>query len=125
MYLVPNWNDGETHSDPFYIAAKEEMLSDARQLYGAEVGIVIKDFLTGHVSQDELDFLKNCKSMGSIADLVKCRVIIDNAGRKCLQTDSNVTWNNNNFAKLYALTFSQDNDAFNVSRCSDVYIYAK
>ncbi|AHE66031.1 hypothetical protein [Legionella oakridgensis] len=123
VFLIPNWREGETYRSPAYLAAKKRMLDEARWLYGE--GIIVKDFLEDSgVTQEELDFLQHCESMGSVADLVKSRTIIDNAGRPCLQTDSNVTWANNDFERLYELTFLQNTDAFNVSRCSDVYIAA-
>jgi hypothetical protein len=122
LFLVPNWKEGETYTSEEYVRAKEAMLIRARDEYGEEITII--DFLNTNVTWDELDYLVGCESRGSIADLVKTRTIIDNAGRPCLQTDNNVTWANNNFAKLYDLTFLLDEDAFNSSRCSDIYVSA-
>ena len=62
--------------------------------------------------------------MGSVADIIKTRTIIDSEGQRCLQTDCNTTWANNDFAKLYDLTFGQEDNAFNASRCSEVYVSA-
>ncbi|PWY55183.1 hypothetical protein DGG96_13465 [Legionella qingyii] len=122
LFLIPNWEKGEDYNSPNYIAAKERMIQDAKKFYGND--ILIKDFLSCNVSDAELKFLRNCKAMGSVADIVKTRTIIDNQGRPCLQTDSNVTWANNNFDKLYELTFHSNTDAFNSSRCSEVYVSA-
>ncbi|MCW8471262.1 hypothetical protein OQJ19_11460 [Fluoribacter gormanii] len=122
LFLIPDWDKKEDYNSPNYIAAKEKMIQDAQKFYGND--ILIKDFLRSNVSDAELKFLRNCKAMGSVADIVKTRTIIDNQGRPCLQTDSNVTWANNNFDKLYELTFHSDTDAFNSSRCSEVYVSA-
>ncbi|WP_131796058.1 hypothetical protein [Legionella lansingensis] len=122
LFLVPDWRKGEDYTSPSYLETKQKMLDEARKFYGE--GILIKDFLQTKVSKAELDFLRNCESMGSVADILKTRTIIDSKGRPCLQTDSNVTWANNDFDKLYELTFEQDEDAFNASRCSEVYVSA-
>jgi hypothetical protein len=123
LYLVPDSDSSQTHTSREYLEAKAEMIKKAREFYGCD--IVIKDFLLDtKVTSDELEFLQGCKSMGSIADIVKTRTIIENKGRPCLQTDSNVTWANNDYDKLYQLTFAQNKDAFNASRCSEVYVSA-
>ncbi len=123
LYLVPQWKDGQTHTEEEYRAAKEAMIRQAQEFYGPE--ITIKDFMTnpGSTANQEA-FLEDCESMGSIADLVKTRVITANAGRPCLQTDCNTVWADNDFEKLYQLTFGQDGDAYNASRCSEVYVSA-
>ncbi|WP_238583899.1 hypothetical protein [Legionella brunensis] len=122
LFLIPDWSKGEDYNSPSYLKAKQKMLDDAQQFYGKD--IIIKDFLSSKVSKAELDFLRDCKSMGSVADIVKTRTIIDNAGHPCLQTDSNVTWANNDFERLYELTFAANKDALNASRCSEVYVSA-
>lgn len=122
LFLIPNWTKGEHYDSPDYLNAKAQMIQDAKKIYGKD--IIIHDFLDTQVSEAERNFMIDCQSLGSIADIVKTRTIIDNAGRQCLQTDSNVTWANNNFDKLYELTFESNTDVFNASRCSEVYISA-
>jgi hypothetical protein len=122
LYLVPEWKNGQKHDSTEYLDAKKKMIQEAQNLYG--MGVIIKDFLDSHVSPEELAFLDSCESMGSVADIVKTRTIVENKGRPCLQTDSNVTWANNDFDKLYELTFASNKDAFNTSRCSEVYVSA-
>lgn len=121
LFLIPHWESGERYNSPAYIQAKHKMLEDAKKTYGEN--IIIKDFLAdSKVSEAELEFLVDCKSIGSVADLVKTRVIIDSKGHNCLQTDANVTWANNDFQGVYKRTFLIGEDAYNASRCSDVYI---
>lgn len=121
LFLIPDWDNGEDYDSSSYKAAKAQMLAAAKDKYGDD--ITIKDFVTEtDVTPTEMAFLRGCKSLGSIADLVKTRTLIDNQGRACLQTDSNVTWANNDFDKLYQLTFATGQDALNASRCSEVYI---
>lgn len=123
LYLIPDAKHGQTHDSMEYIEAKAQMIQHAKNFYGVDVKII--DFVDETmVSEDELDFLQGCQSIGSIADVVKTRTIIDSKGRACLQTDSNVTWANNDYDKLYGLTFAEDTDAFNASRCSEVYVSA-
>lgn len=122
LYLVPEWAKGQKHDSPEYLEAKQKMIKEAQAFYGD--GVIIKDFLDSNVSPQELAFLASCKSMGSVADIVKTRTIVENKGRPCLQTDSNVTWANNDFDKVYELTFAANKDAFNTSRCSEVYVSA-
>ncbi|WP_454781983.1 hypothetical protein [Legionella sp. WA2022007384] len=122
LFLIPNWDKGEDYHSAEYQAARKQMMTDAQKFYGSD--ILIKDYLNANVSEAELKFLRNCKAIGSVADIVKTRTIIDNQGRPCLQTDSNVTWANNDFDKLYELTFHANSDAFNCSRCSEVYVSA-
>jgi hypothetical protein len=122
LFLVPDWESNETFSSPSYLEANARMLEEAKAYYDHDIDI--KDFLKSGAEEEEYAFLDQCLSMGSVADLVKSRLIIDNQGRKCLQTDANVLWANHDFDTLYKLTFMQNYDAFNASRCSDVYIAA-
>lgn len=122
LFLIPNWEKHEDYNSPEYLAAKQQMFVDAKAFYGKD--IIIKDFLETCVTEAELGFIRDCQSLGSIADIVKTRTIIDSAGTPCLQTDCNVTWANNNFEKLYELTFASNMDAFNASRCSEIYVSA-
>lgn len=122
LFLIPNWEKHEDYNSSEYLAAKQQMLVDARAFYGSD--IIIRDFLETGVTAAELGFIKGCQSLGSIADIVKTRTIIDSAGTPCLQTDCNVTWANNNFSQLYELTFASNMDAFNASRCSEIYVSA-
>ena len=68
----------------------------------------------------ETDFLKELKAAGSYIDINKCRLIIENAGRRHLQMDTNTfvpCWR-----KLYENTFLKDKDSYGCSRCSLYYI---
>lgn len=122
LFLIPDWDNGEDYDSPSYLDIKEKMLSDAKKEFGPN--IIVRDFLSTEVTDDALDLLRNSKSMGSTADLVKTQMIIESQGRPHLQTDSNVVWANEYFDDLYSDTFIDNIDAYNTNRCSDVYIAA-
>ena len=124
LYLIPAWDKGETFDTPAYLARKVHMLKTARDTFDS-TGVIVKDLLTEtNISEAEKKFLKDLKSMGSTADLMKTRAIIDNQGNRCLQTDSNLEVVHKDYEELYRRTFLQDKDAFNASRCSIAYIAA-
>lgn len=146
--LIPNW-DAERFDEisfyqmPIYLQKKKffmqllkEVVNDA--ILGKIINGQIKvlDFLKkAGLTDSEKAYMENLKALGSNADIIKTRAIINNIEHKHLQIDSNTKIYN--FDTFYHSTFcadtqedafdaamdaAQDRDAFNASYYDEAYV---
>ena len=127
MLLVPNWNrEGNSYTDGTYLRKNEEFLVEAKRRFGHDSsGVMVEDFYSaGQMTTEEKAYMHNLKAMGSNADMIKTRAIINNLDRRHLQIDSNTVVPS--FEDLYNQTFgaSEQKDGINASYYDRRYISA-
>ncbi len=124
FYLIPDWENEQSLDSESYLASLQKLLTQAQETFGA-MGEII-DFLSDGTSLAEVEFLTECYSKGSTADILKTQAIIKHRSHRHLQMDSTTTVSD--WQGLYDATLGQEDhdcfgsDSYNASRCSMVYI---
>ncbi|WP_115707507.1 hypothetical protein [Legionella sainthelensi] len=91
--MIPHWKSGENYTGQNYNAddyakVKSEYFDYLTQKCEA-AGIITQDFYEEAATSDEKDYLHQLEALGSTADLIKNRAIINNQGKRHLQIDTN------------------------------------
>lgn len=91
--MIPQWKSrygytGQTYETEEYKAAKEEYFDYLREKC-KDAGIKVQDFYEEVATEDEKKYLHQLEALGSTADLIKNRAIINNQGKRHLQIDTN------------------------------------
>ena len=127
ILLVPNWKrDHNSYTDSTYLAKKEKFLDEAVKKFGGIENIKVEDFYCHcTMTKEERAYMHNLKVMGSNADMIKTRAIINNADIcRHLQLDSNTIVPS--FKELYEQTFiaKTQKDGLNASFYDHFYVSA-
>lgn len=127
ILLVPDWSRKDnSYIDDKYLDKKYAFLDAARQKFEAISDVTIQDFYSECVMSDqERQYMANLKAMGSNADMIKTRAIINNADQcRHLQIDSNTVVPS--YKELYDRTFNAEiqKDGLNGSYYDDYYVSA-
>ncbi|AUH71550.1 hypothetical protein CAB17_05290 [Legionella sainthelensi] len=91
--MIPHWKSGENYTGQNYNSddyqkVKEEYFDYLAEKCKAE-GITVQDFYEEAATSAEKDYLHQLEALGSTADLIKNRAIINNQGKRHLQIDTN------------------------------------
>jgi hypothetical protein len=91
--MIPKWkNNGEDTKESYtsdsYKRVKNEYIEYLRKKC-EEAGIILEDFYDKVATPDEKKYLEKLEALGSTADLIKNRAIINNQGARHLQIDTN------------------------------------
>jgi hypothetical protein len=91
--MIPQWKNGDNYTNQNYeaenyLAVKQEYFDYLRQKCH-ESGIRVQDFYLEAATSDEKQYLNQLEALGSTADLIKNRAIINNQGNRHLQIDTN------------------------------------
>ncbi len=106
-YLVPDWHEGSDFTHEAYLALAEQFIKDIAEFLQKHDGehIVVKNFLElDSLTLVEKAYLRHLTSLGSVADMIKTRAVLDHVEHRHLQMDSNTKISS--IARLYQLTFS-------------------
>ncbi|KTD58320.1 hypothetical protein Lsai_0927 [Legionella sainthelensi] len=91
--MIPHWKSGENYTGQNYNSEDYQKIKAEYFDYLAEKckteGITIQDFYEEAATSDEKDYLHQLEALGSTADLIKNRAIINNQGKRHLQIDTN------------------------------------
>ena len=135
--LIPNWaskreemqlegieNPIKHYKSDSYTANKNIHIDLFRAAIDADKNdINVIDCLEqGELTESEREYMENLTALGSNADIIKTRAIIENQGKKHLQLDSNTKIID--FNELYNTTFGKEDnsDAFNASYYDENYV---
>lgn len=123
ILLIPNWKKSSAgYDNPEYLALKRKLFSEAREVFS---DMEVQDFyIESHLSNEEKQYLHKLQALGSHADIIKNRAIINNRHVRHLQMDSNTKILN--WKGLYQQTFLADPqcDALNASYYDHHYVSA-
>lgn len=128
VLFVPNWKAEQTYTSDDYKLEKEKYMTAVKQKLTAEFGadfgskVIFQDFYEEGLPSTEKQFMHNLQALGSNADMIKNRAIINNAGEPHLQLDSNTKISS--YDQLYKTTFGQKKDALNASYYDEEYVSA-
>lgn len=91
--MIPQWKSGDNYTDQNYttsdyLRVKEEYFGYLKEKCEA-AGIQVQDFYSEAATSDEKEYLNQLEALGSSADLIKNRAIINNQGNRHLQIDTN------------------------------------
>jgi hypothetical protein len=95
----------------------------AKGTFGSRPGVEVQDFYTdGGLTADEKGYLHGLQALGSIADMMKNRAIINNKDRRHLQIDSNTKVHQ--YAAFYRNTIGREpqQDGLNASFYDRQYV---
>lgn len=148
VLLIPNWELEKRDTRIYQSFAYEQKKQIFMELFNQVVRdalfttnidrsqVQVLDFLeTATLTESEKDYMEELKALGSNADIIKTRAIINNGEYRHLQLDSNTKIYN--FDSFYHNTFglnaqedafdvaidaSQDTDAFNASYYDESYV---
>ncbi|WP_115703656.1 hypothetical protein [Legionella sainthelensi] len=91
--MIPHWKSGENYTGQNYNSDDYQKVKGEYFGYLAEKckaeGITVQDFYEEAATSDEKDYLHQLEALGSTADLIKNRAIINNQGKRHLQIDTN------------------------------------
>ncbi|WP_241969594.1 hypothetical protein [Legionella sainthelensi] len=91
--MIPHWKSGENYTGQNYNSDDYQKVKGEYFDYLAEKckaeGITVQDFYEEAATSDEKDYLHQLEALGSTADLIKNRAIINNQGKRHLQIDTN------------------------------------
>ncbi len=134
--LIPDWKVlNNSYKNTQYLDTKAFFLEEVKEKFEtavrvlADEGITLntQDFYTeGKLSKNEKEFLEHLAANGSNADTIKTKALLNNAGRKHLQIDSNTIIKD--YQSLYNSTFGQpereQKDAYNANQYAPNHISA-
>ncbi|WP_298623351.1 hypothetical protein [uncultured Legionella sp.] len=116
VLLVPDWKKaGNGYENASYKEKQAKFMETTRKHFS---GVTVEDFYNkGRLTNSEKQFMNGLEALGSNADIIKNRAIINNQDRRHLQIDSNTQIND--YYAFYAQTFGapdeQQADALNAS----------
>ena len=125
--MIPQWKRGDSYTDQTYqtidyLTAKNEYFDYLKEKCEAS-GIVLEDFYSNVATPDEKLYLHRLEALGSNADLIKNRAIINNKGNRHLQLDTNTIIVDKK--AFYKATIGSDSqkDGMNASYYDDSGLY--
>lgn len=127
ILLIPDWErENNSYEDEHYLIKKAVFLEEAKKHFESINDVKIEDFYSDcPKTPEERAYMHNLKALGSNADMIKTRAIINNADRcRHLQVDSNTIVPS--FKELYNQTFNaaEQKDGINASYYDEYYISA-
>ncbi len=125
--MIRQWKSGDNYSGQNYESPEYQQVKIEYFTYLKEksdlAGIKIQDFYKEAATENEQQYLYQLEALGSTADLIKNRAIINNQGNRHLQIDTNTIIVDRKAFYQATMGAEQQQDGMNASYYDDSGLY--